>query len=151
MREIAVRGFINEKFGNTYGKGLFHRAVFNGSVELRSPYTKYLIDLCEYERWQHSARTDGQMAQVSLLETHEINKEPDALVSWVQHYDPLTKSKTPVDGVCVYLPETRELYIKINDANNGTTEDWTLNAIACRNAGQNKPAFIASNFDLAKL
>ena len=44
-REIAVRGFMNEKFGSSYGKGLFHRAIFNGSVEIRNPYTKYLIDL----------------------------------------------------------------------------------------------------------
>ena len=44
MREIAVRGFINDKFNTTFGKGLFRRAVFNGSVEIRDPYSKYLVD-----------------------------------------------------------------------------------------------------------
>ena len=44
MREIAVRGFINEKFNTTFGKGLFRRAVYNGSVELHKPNQKYLVD-----------------------------------------------------------------------------------------------------------
>ena len=34
-REIAIRGFINERFGSAYGQGLFRRAVYNGSIELR--------------------------------------------------------------------------------------------------------------------
>ena len=42
MREIAIRGFANEKFNTSFGKGLFRRAVFNVSVEVRDPYTKYL-------------------------------------------------------------------------------------------------------------
>ena len=44
MREIAIRGFINEKFNTTFGKGLFRRAVYNGSVELHDPNQKYLVD-----------------------------------------------------------------------------------------------------------
>ena len=40
MREIAVRGFMNEKFNTTFGKGLFRRAMFNGSVELGIPNQK---------------------------------------------------------------------------------------------------------------
>ena len=60
-REIAVRGFMNEKFGTTYGKGLFHRAIYNGSVEIRSPYAKYLIDLFEYSRWEALAKSDEQL------------------------------------------------------------------------------------------
>ena len=150
MREIAVRGFINEKFGTTQGKGLFRRAVINGSVELRDPYTKYLIDLFEYANWEISAKTDMQIIQVNNLVKHGMDTEPEVLVSWIQHYDPITKVKQSVDRVCVYLPETRELYININDAAHDTVEFWTLPVVPCKNAGQNKPAFIASNVDLTK-
>jgi hypothetical protein len=59
-KEIAVRGFMNEKFGATYGKGLFHRAIYNGSVEIGKPYTKYLIDLFEYSRSFVSIESRGR-------------------------------------------------------------------------------------------
>ena len=36
-REIAVRGFNNERINTSFGKGLFRRAIYNGSVELRNP------------------------------------------------------------------------------------------------------------------
>lgn len=67
MREIAVRGFINEKFNTTFGKGLFRRAMFNGSVELGSPNQKYLVDYFEYSNWENTAKTDQQMATVRKL------------------------------------------------------------------------------------
>jgi len=47
-REIAVRGFINERFGSTHAQGLFRRAVYNGSIELRNPFQKYLVDFYAY-------------------------------------------------------------------------------------------------------
>lgn len=147
-REIAVRGFINERFGKTYGKNLFHRALINGSVELRDPYSKYLIDLFEYDAWIHTARTDKQMETVRWLEGFDLRNEPDLMASWIQHYEPFTKSKTPVDGVCVYAPDTGEIYIKIEDAVSGSAWDWQLTAIPCKNWGPKKPAFIASNTDL---
>ncbi len=51
MRAIAVRGFINEKFNTTSGKSLFRRALFNGSIELRDPNQKYLVDYYTYPEW----------------------------------------------------------------------------------------------------
>lgn len=147
-KEIAVRGFMNEKFGTTFGKGLFHRAIYNGSVELRDPNTKYLIDLFPYDHWEAKAKSDEQMAWVKKLQNTDINKSSDVLVSWVQHYDPFTKSKTMVDGVCVYMPETSELYISINDSEHGTCTEWELPVAACKNTGPKKPVFIASNVDV---
>ena len=67
MREIAVRGFMNEKFNTTFGKGLFRRAMFNGSVELGNPNQKYLVDYFEYSNWENTAKTDEQMATVRKL------------------------------------------------------------------------------------
>ena len=146
-REIAVRGFMNEKFGSTFGKGLFHRAIFNGSVEIRSPYTKYLIDLFEYSRWENSARTDQQMIWVNKMRSANVDCS-DSVVSWIQHYDPLSKAKQPVDGVCVYLSETQELHISINDPERNVVDAWTLGVKSCAKSGANKPVFIATNVDL---
>ena len=75
MRDIAVRGFINDKFNTTFGKGLFRRAVFNGSVELANPQEKYLVDYYSYEDWQNTAKTDQQMASVKkLINSNIVNK-----------------------------------------------------------------------------
>lgn len=146
-REIAVRGFMNEKFGSTYGKGLFHRAIFNGSVEIRNPYTKYLIDLFEYGRWENSARTDQQMIWVNKMRSANVDCS-DSVVSWIQHYDALSKAKQTVDGVCVYLSGTQELHISINDPERSVVDAWTLDVKSCAKSGANKPVFIATNVDL---
>lgn len=145
--EIAVRGFMNEKFGSTFGKGLFHRAIFNGSVEIRSPYTKYLIDLFEYSRWEASAKTDAQIAWVTKLLDARVDCT-ESVVSWIQHYDPMSKAKQSVDGVCVYLSKTQELHISINDSERNVVDAWTLDVKSCAKSGANKPVFIASNVDL---
>ena len=147
-REIVVRGFINEKFGTTYAKGLFHRAIFNGSVELRNPYTKYLIDLYEYNRWEASANTDQELEWVKRLREADIHLAPEAIVSRIQHYDPITKVKTAINGICVYLPESQELAITIDDPGRDVVDCWTLDVKACAKAGSNKPVFIDTNFDL---
>ena len=147
-REIVVRGFINEKFGTTYAKGLFHRAIFNGSVELRNPYTKYLIDLYEYKRWEASAKTDQELEWVKRLREADIHNSQEVLVSWIQHYDPITKVKTAINGMCVYFPEDQELTISIDDPERGIVDYWTLDVKPCAKSGSNKPVFIATNFDL---
>lgn len=147
-KDIVVRGFMNEKFGSTYGKGLFHRAIYNGSVEIRHPYSKYLIDLFEYDRWEIHAVGEQQLAWTKKLNKAQVNQAPEALASWVQHYDPMTKTKRAVDGVCVYLPMSQELYIAINDPVNNINDEWTLQAKHCLKTGPNKPIFIATNVDL---
>jgi len=148
MREIAVRGFINEKFNTTFGKGLFRRAVYNGSVELHKPNQKYLVDYYSYLEWESQAKSDEQMAIVKSLESTNVAQEEDLLFSWLIHYDPLTKSKERVNGYSVYSPNTRELFIKIDDELNRTEDEWTLNVHPCRATGANKPVFVATNVDL---
>ena len=83
---VAVRLFENQAYGTTYGKGLYRRAIYNGTVDVKTPKVKYLIDLFSYEEWAHQARTDQQMVVLQSVED-----QPHALFSWVQRYDPLTK------------------------------------------------------------
>ena len=149
-KDIVVRGFMNEKFGSTYGKGLFHRAIYNGSVEIRNPYSKYLIDLFEYDRWEIHAVGEQQLAWTKKLNKAQVNQAPEALASWVQHYDPMTKTKRAIDGVCVYLPMSQELFIAINDPIHNINDEWTLQAKHCLKTGPNKPIFIATNVDLTQ-
>ena len=148
MREIAVRGFINEKFNTTFGKGLFRRAVYNGSVELRNPNTKYLVDFYRYVEWENLAKTDDQMAIVRKLAKSNINQDEEVLMSWVVHYDSLSRTKTAIDGFAILSPSSSELYIAITDLNHGVNEDWTLTVQSCKTMGVNKPVFIATNVDL---
>ena len=148
MREIAVRGFTNEKFNTTFGKGLFRRAVFNGSVELRNPSLKYLVDYYQYPEWEALAKDSKQMDIINKLDGSGMPENEDLLFSWLIHYDPLTKTKTKVDGYSVYSPSTQELYIEINDSNNQTNEEWSLDVHNCKNLGHHKPVFIATNVDL---
>ncbi|OZA00063.1 MAG: hypothetical protein B7Y05_25685, partial [Polynucleobacter sp. 24-46-87] len=120
MREIAIRGFINEKYNTLFGKGLFRRAIYNGSVELHNPNQKYLVDFYEYEQFQHTAKTDQQIATLKKFEACGVANTPDLVMSWIVHYEPLTKSKELVDGYCIYLQTTGEVHIEIDDVLNGT-------------------------------
>ena len=147
-REIAVRGFINDKHNTTFGKGLFRRAIYNGSVELGSPNQKYLIDLYEFGIWQHRAKTDYQIQIFQKMDAMNADEEDDLLLSWVLHYDPLTKTKTPVNGYCIFMQSTNELYIEICDPPRGTDGCWSLDAKSCKAIGKGKPVFIATNVDL---
>ena len=148
MREIAIRGFINEKFNTTFGKGLFRRAVYNGSVELHDPNQKYLVDYFSYREWETQAKTDEQIRVINDLINSGIAQEKDMLFSWLVHYDPLTKSKERAEGYSVYSPNTRELFIKIDDPARQTQDEWTLDVHPCKSTGTNKPVFIAANVDL---
>jgi len=97
-REIAIRGFINERYNSTYGKGLFRRALYNGSVELHNPNQKYLVDFYDYEQFQHTAKSDAQIEVLKKLDTCHVSSVEGLVLSWIIHYEPLTKTKTPVDG-----------------------------------------------------
>ena len=149
-REIAVRGFNNERINTSFGKGLFRRAIYNCSVELRDPNEKYLIDLYDFAHWQHQARSDYQIDIVRKMANEGAEDESDLLLSWIQHYNPLSKTKTPVEGYCIYLLASKELYVEINDPANNTIGDWSLRVQQCKTEGAGKPVFIATNVDLGK-
>ena len=148
MREIAIRGFINEKYNTPFGKGLFRRAVYNGSVELKNPAIKYLVDFYEYDQFQHTAKTDEQIAILKKFDACGVANTPDLVMSWIVYYEPLTKFKQAVNGYCIYLQSTGEVHIEIEDVPNGTNEEWDLKAHACKTIGANKPVFVATNVDL---
>jgi hypothetical protein len=115
---------------------------------LHNPNQKYLVDYFSYLEWESQAKSDEQMAIVKSLESTNVAQEEDLLFSWLIHYDPLTKSKERADGYSVYSPNTRELFIKIDDPANQTVDEWTLNVHNCKSTGANKPVFIAANVDL---
>ena len=87
--ELAVRLYENSTYGTTYGKGLFRRALFNGSIDLKSPTVKYVIDLFNYDDWCNIAKTDLQIQVIN-----GIPSASDTLYSWVNRYDRETKQKT---------------------------------------------------------
>ena len=148
MREITIRGFINEKYSTPFGKGLFRRAIYNGSVELHNPNQKYLVDFYEYGQFQHTAKTNGQINILNNLVACGVANTPDLVMSWIVHYEPLTKSKQLVDGYCIYLQSTGEVHIEIEDVLNGTKDEWDLKAHHCKAVGANKPVFVATNVNL---
>lgn len=150
MREVAIRGFINEKFGSTFGKGLFRRALYTGSVELRNPKQKYLVDFYTYADWEFSAKSDAQIEVLKKLDQTDIAKTPNVLMSWLVHYDPVTKSKSAAEGFCIYGQDSMELHLNVDDAPNGVVDEWTLDVQHCKIAGDKKPVFIAANVDLTQ-
>jgi len=148
-RPIAVRLFINDKFNTTFGKGLFRKAIFNGTIELKDPKTKFLIDLYQYPKWEALAKNDIQMQTIHELANTDFPSDESLLFSWIAHYDPQTKTKTTVKGYLVYSPGTNELYVNIDSSEFGTVEQWELRAHSCKAVGSGIPAVVASTTDLA--
>jgi hypothetical protein len=149
-REIAVRAFGNEKFGHPFGRSLYHYAIYNGTVEINKPYAKYLIDLFEYRRWEKTASTAEQLAWTKELYEANMQDEPEVLASWIKHYNPITKQKKMINGVCIYSPIKQHILLIINDPEHEVVEEWTLPTKICTKQGDNKPVFIATNFDLTQ-
>ena len=148
-RPIAVRLFINDKFNTTYGKSLFRKAIYNGTIELKDPKTKFLVDLYQYPKWEALAKNDMQMETVHELANSDFPADESLLFSWIAHYDPQTKVKTAAGGYLVYSPGTNELYVKIDSPEFGASEQWELRAHPCKAVGSGIPVVVASTADLA--
>ncbi len=148
-RDIAVRLFINDKFNTTFGKGLFRKAIFNGTIEVKNPKAKFLIDLYPYSRWEAIAKSDMQMETIRELANTDIPTTEEYLFSWIVHYDATSKTKTPVKGFLVYSTETHEIHVNIDSPEFATCEQWDLRTHACKATGSGVPALIASTSDLA--
>ena len=147
-REVVLRAFTNQKFGHPFGRSLFHYAIYNGTIEVNKPYAKYLIDLFEYNRWDRTAASPEQLKWSKELFEANMQDEPEVLVSWIKHYNPITKQKQIVDGICVYSPLKQQILTVINDPEREVIEEWTLPTKLCTKVGEHKPVFIATNFDL---
>ena len=143
--EIAVRLYDNNTYGTTYGRGLYRKAIYNGTIDAKQSNAKYLVDFYNYEDWANQAKTDGQMEILA-----NVTPVPDTLFSWVAHYDGATKSKTPVTGVCLLNASTMDVRVVIMDAQHDVEDSWQLTARSCRLAehGKRSPQLLATNGDL---
>ena len=78
---IAVRLYDNQTYGTTYGKGLYRKAIFNGTIDNQDRSITYLVDFYNYQDWVNQAKNDQQMHIVA-----NIKPTADTLYSWVKHY-----------------------------------------------------------------
>ncbi len=140
--EIVARMYNNKVYGTTYGKALYRNAIYNGTIETKSPNSKYLVDFYDYNGWENRAKTDGQMNVLG-----EVNKEADTLYSWLYRYDAETKKKTLVDGFASINCDTNEMIVLICDEEMQITEGWNLDAKQCKQV-RNGPQMFATNSDL---
>lgn len=143
--EMALRLYDNATYGTTFGKGMYRRALYNGSVDLKNPNVKYVVDLYNFEDWSNQARNDMQMEVIDSV--HQSN---NMLYSWIHRYDSATKHKTLVTGVCTLDLKTMESMVLIGDEEAGAVEIWHASAKPCKQArtGIRAPKLLATNADL---
>ena len=143
--EIAIRLYENQSYGTTYAKGLYRRAVFNGTIDTKNPSAKYLVDFYGYEEWCNQAKSDEQMAIIEA-----VRKSDDKLFSWVKHYDKLTAQKRQVDGYCTLDLQSLNMDLLICDEITGVQDRWQVTAKPCKQAlaGVKSPQMLATNCDL---
>lgn len=144
--EIAVRLYENQTYGTTYGKGLFRKALFNGSIDIKTPCTKYVIDLFNYDDWCNIAKTSEQM-----LIIRDVPQQDDTLFSWINRYDRTTKQKTLVSGFCSFDCDSKGMRIMILDPVVQIEDVWQISAKPCQSNlnGLRSPQLLATNADLA--
>jgi hypothetical protein len=148
--KIAVRFYDNNKFGTTYAKGLYRKAVFNGTADLQQPNTKYLLDMLSYDDWENSAKTNEDMRALELAEDLiEAKPKADWLCSFIKRFDS-NGNKSPVMGFCIFDLDTHQLTLAINDAAHGIVEAWQLEAKPCKSSSNGKkvPQLLATNAEL---
>ena len=145
QQEIAVRLYENAYYGTTYGKGLYRKAIYNGSIDMKNPSRKYVIDLFQYSDWSIQANSQEQQAIAST-----ISKTPDKIYSWIYRYDSATKTKTPVTGCCILDINTNEIDIHVLEEDDDSVGMWKLAARPCKpsNDGRKVPQLLATNTDL---
>jgi hypothetical protein len=143
--EIAVRFFQNNTYGTSYAKGKFRKAIYNGTIDAKHINLKYLIDLYSYEDWANTAKTDSQM---EILEN--ITSEADTLYSWMKYYDPNTKEKQMVTGMCQINMDSMKVMVLIFDEIHGVEDRWDITARPCKQStnGLKTPQLLATNGDL---
>ena len=143
--EIAVRLYENQTYGTTYGKGLFRKALFNGSIDIKTPCTKYVIDLFNYDDWCNIAKTSEQMVII-----RDVPQQDDTLFSWINRYDRTTKQKTLVSGFCSFECDSEGMRIMILDPVSQIEDVWQISAKPCQSNtnGLRSPQLLATNADL---
>ena len=145
QREIAIRFYDNKLFGTTYGKGMYRKAIYNGSIDIKDPSIKLVIDMYNYNDWQLQAKTDEQKQIASA-----INRTSEKLYSWLFEYNPSTREKSLVLGCCMLDMVTNEVDVHaiFENEDNGF---WKLEARPCKPSrdGRKVPQLLATNSDLS--
>jgi len=147
--EIAVRFYENKKYGSTFGKGMFHRAVYNSTADLRHPSAKYLLDWFSYTDWENTAKSDADMKALKMAEDLYAGKQTsEVLGTWVKRMD-ADGNKPRVSGFGVMDTSTGEVTLIISDAETGIEDAWQLSARPCKiNASAKSPQLLATNAEL---
>ena len=149
-KEIAVRFYENKRYGSTYGKGLFHKAVFNATADLQQPRAKYLLDMLCYKDWVNTAKSDQDMELVATAEDLiSANDCKDVLATFVKRLD-ADGSKPRVNGLALLDLNTHQLTLVIEDEAMSVMQAWQLEARPCRasHTNKNSPQMLATNVDL---
>jgi hypothetical protein len=148
-KDIAVRFYANEKFGSAFGKGLFRKAVFNGTADLNQPSAKYLLDMLGYRDWEHSAKSDEDMLALRMAEELiGTNPKADLLATFIKRLDS-DGSKSRVFGFGLLDLDTKELMLLIKDDEKKISGAWQLVAKSCKqSSGKKIPQLLATNAEL---
>ena len=143
--EIAVRLYDNKLYGTTYGKGMYRKAIYNGSIDVKNPNEKYLIDMYTYNDWVLQSKTEMQDQVLA-----SISRTSEKVYSWLYKYNSKTKEKTLISGCCILDLNTNEVQIVIDDEKSEIESVWQLEARPCRptNDGRKVPQLLATNADL---
>ena len=147
QKEIAVRVYENKKYGTTYAKGVWHKALFNGSIDVKGSSAAYLVDFFNANDWADQIKHPLQIEITNGI----FNEDPPTkhqVFSWLQRYNRQTKTKGYVDGFVRYDMSTGDMLVYINDSIDGYEETWRLNARPCRTGTTNAPDILATNTDL---
>jgi hypothetical protein len=154
---IAVRLYDNPKFGKTFGRGLYHNALFNGTVDLPVLRLKYLIDLVQYEQWQHTAHTDEDIEALNTvinemsakdIDIESVSNRTNILCSWMKRFDS-NMSKPKVAGFAVLDIRSCDMLVVLHDERNDVAFAETFSMRGCKDPsdGQRSPNYFASNYD----
>jgi hypothetical protein len=143
MKEITARLWENKLYGTTYAKGLFRKALYNGTLELNDPYAKYLVDFEDIEHWFHFAKSPLHIEMANRLSKPPSN-ESGVLMSWLYRYE--GGVKTAISGYAALDTNYRRITIQIDDIDLGISEHWELPIRSCiaRTPGKSCPSMIAT-------
>jgi hypothetical protein len=153
--KVAVRLYNNEKFGKTYGKSMYYDAIFNGTIDFVNERIKYLVDAVQFEKWQHSAKSDEDMrilrSLIAMYAEQSIDltnstESGNILCSWIKRFDS-QMLKPKINGVVSINLKTCQLHLVLLDGEKSIEFANAFKMSSCKETDRNSPNFFASNYD----
>ena len=143
MKEITARLWENKMSGTTYGKGLYRKAIYNGTLELNDPYAKYLVDFEEIADWFHFAKSPLHQQMAQNIDSIPEN-ESGVFMTWLYRYE--QGIKTPIGGYAALDLNNNRILIQVDDQGLEISEHWELPVRNCisKTPGKPTPALIAT-------